>query len=102
MTSVLFVSEYFPPVVHGGGEINLSLLAKALAKKGVKVAVLTSFHNGLKRAETVNRVKVIRTLTTGKGVESIKDNIIRATVFPDSVFREVKNILKQKKFDADF
>ena len=100
MASVLFISEYFPPVVHGGGEINLLLLAKALAKKGIKVAVLTSFHKGLKRAETVNGFKVIRTLTTGKGVESIKDNIIRGAVFPDSVFREIKNILKQNKFDA--
>ena len=53
---VLFVSEYYPPKIMGGGEINLELLATALTKKGVEVLVLTSRHPGLKRVEKQERV----------------------------------------------
>ena len=53
---ILFVSEYYPPKIMGGGEINLALLAKALANKGMDVSVITSFHDNLERFETVDNV----------------------------------------------
>ena len=45
---ILFISEYFPPKIMGGGEINLFLLAKALSKQKIDVNVLTSDHQNLK------------------------------------------------------
>ena len=39
---VLFISEYFPPKIKGGGEISAYLLAKNLAKR-IDVSVLTGY-----------------------------------------------------------
>ncbi len=55
---ILFVSEYFPPKIMGGGEINLHLLAKALVKNKNEVSVLTSDHPGLKRFEEIGEIEV--------------------------------------------
>ena len=51
----LIVNEFFPPVVFGGGEISMSLLAKKLAQRNktnqAEVFVLTSHFDGLKKTE---------------------------------------------------
>ncbi len=97
---ILFVSEYFPPKTMGGGEINVELLAAGLAKKGVDVSVLTSYHLGLEKAEIKEGVTILRKLETGKNSTSIIENVKRSLIFPESVERKVKNILKEQKIDA--
>ena len=54
---VLLVTEYFPPVVYGGGEISAYLLAKNLAKH-VDVSVLTSKYDELQNYEEKDRIKI--------------------------------------------
>jgi len=68
---VLFVSEYFPPKIMGGGEINLFSIAAALSKKGIGVTVLTSFHAGLKKEEEMENIHVCRRLKTGTSPQGI-------------------------------
>ena len=75
--NLLFISEYFPPKIMGGGEINLNLLAKNLVKEGVTVSVLTSYHKGLKKYEEVAGVKVYRKLKTGDNPHTILNNLKR-------------------------
>jgi hypothetical protein len=40
---ILFVSEYYAPKIMGGGEINLEIIAKALAKEGHDISVFFCF-----------------------------------------------------------
>ena len=96
---VLFVSEYYPPQVMGGGEINLSLLTEALAKRSVEVTVLTSFYQEALRYEEKKGVKICRFLKTGSKPEGILTNVQRSYTFPRSVIKEVKCILKKEKYD---
>lgn len=100
MTSVLFISEYFPPIVHGGGEINISLLAKALVKKGISVTVLTGRFSGQMREETVEGVRILRQLRTGRWPWSVLSNIIRSVFFERSVVTSVQKILKTTSFSV--
>ena len=97
---VLLVSEYFPPIIHGGGEISAYLLAKTLTKKGIDVSVLTSHFDEMERYEVKDNFKIYRKLKTGKGPHNIKENIKRATIFNDSVKREVKRLDKIENFDV--
>ena len=97
---LLFVSEYYPPKVMGGGEINLELLARALAKKGVEVFVLTSAHFGLRETEEKEGVTIYRKLRTGDNPSGLVENVKRSLVFPKSVVEEVKNITKKQQFEA--
>lgn len=92
---VLLVSEYYPPIVMGGGEINAALVAKALSKQGVKVSVLTSFQEGLPAEEEGEGITIYRRLRTASGVSSLRDNLWRSMVLPRSVVREVKKIHTQ-------
>ena len=97
---ILFISEYFPPKIMGGGEINLSLLAKSLAKSGVNVSILTSHHQGLKRFEEQEGVKIYRLLNTGDNPEGILNNFKRSYSYPRSIIKQVKRISQKKTFDA--
>ena len=97
--NILFVAEYFPPKIMGGGEINLFLLAKNLSKKGIKVYVLTSFFKGLKKYEKISGINVYRILKTGKNVNNFIDNFIRSFIFPKSIIKEVKKLKKELKLD---
>ena len=97
---LLFVSEYFTPKEMGGGEINLRLLAKKLAKEGVEVSILTSYFTGLKKVEEIDGIKVYRTLTTGDDPSSVKSNITRSLIFPHSIVKEIKKLTKKQSFDA--
>ena len=96
---VLFVSEYFPPKIMGGGEINLFSIAAALSKKGIGVTVLTSFHAGLKKEEEMENIHVYRRLKTGTSPQGILNNLKRSAAFPRSVGKEVTKITKEQKID---
>ncbi|MBI2125523.1 glycosyltransferase family 4 protein [Candidatus Woesearchaeota archaeon] len=96
---VLFVSEYYPPKIMGGGEINLELLATALAKKKVGVFVLTSHHAGLEKKELKNGVTIYRRLKTGRTPSGMVENVKRSLVFPKSVIEKAGIIIKEQKID---
>ncbi|MFH2027619.1 MAG: glycosyltransferase family 4 protein [Nanoarchaeota archaeon] len=96
---ILFVSEYFPPKVMGGGEINLFLLAKSLVKNRIKVSVLTSHFKGLKKYEKIEGIDVFRRLKSGNKVDNVLDSITRSLVFPKSVKEEMKRINKEIDLD---
>ncbi len=98
--NILFVTEYFPPKIMGGGEINVSILAKALANNGMDVQVLTSYHQGLQKYELVDKVKVHRTLATADNPHGIRNNLKRSWSFPGSVVREVRKIVTERKIEA--
>jgi glycosyltransferase involved in cell wall biosynthesis len=93
---VLFISEYFPPNVKGGGEISCFLLAKHLIKRGVEIHVLTSNSKGSKEIEGIN---IHRNLKTGKNPSSIFSNIKRTLAFPNSVKKETKKLIRKYNFD---
>ncbi len=96
---ILFVSEYYPPIVMGGGEINLSIIASALVDKKINVTVLTSFQPGLKKQEQVNGVKIYRYLLTGKNPLSLFENLKRSLWFTNSIIKQAVLLHKQQKFD---
>src|SRR3989338_8407644 len=97
---ILFVSEYYPPKVMGGGEINLQLLATALARRGVEVFVLTSHHHGLKRVEKKEGVIIYRQLKTGNNPTGIVENLKRSFAFPKSIVEEVQEIVLKQQIEA--
>ena len=97
---LLFISEYFPPNIMGGGEINLFLLAKSLVKNNIEVSILTSYNRGLKKFEKVRGINVYRKLKTGKNPRGIFNNFQRSFVFPRSVLKEAVKL--NKKIDFDF
>jgi len=96
---VLFISEYYSPVVMGGGEINLKQVAEALAKSKINVSVLTSAAPGLNKTEIVNSVRVFRNLKTGEKPQGIINNLNRSLVFPKSIVRETIKLQRKHKFD---
>lgn len=91
---ILFVSEYYPPIIKGGGEINLQILTEELARNDFTVTVLTSYNSKLPINEVKNGVNIIRRLRNGKNPENIISNIKRAFVLPKSIIIEVKKISK--------
>jgi len=97
---VLFVSEYYPPKIMGGGEINLELLATALTKKNIEVIVLTSAQQGLPAKEKKDGVTIYRRLKTGDHPSGLKENLKRSLIFPKSVMEEVTTLAKLHQVDA--
>lgn len=95
---ILFISEYFPPHVTGGGEISCNLLAKYLAIAGINITVLTSHFDNLPKEEMKEGVRILRNLKTGKDPGKIFSNIKR-TFFLNSLKKELKNLLNKEKFD---
>lgn len=96
---ILFVSEYYPPRIMGGGEINVETAAKALAKRGNEIFVLTSHHEGLKKTETKEGVTVLRRLDTGSNPSELAENVKRSFLFSKSIVKEVKAFLKKERVD---
>ncbi|PIN73325.1 hypothetical protein COV20_03785 [Candidatus Woesearchaeota archaeon CG10_big_fil_rev_8_21_14_0_10_45_16] len=86
---ILFVSEYYPPVVMGGGEINLQILAQSLDRRGHNVSVLTSCSDPLPREGHDNRVKIIRSLATGKDPSSALSNLKRYLFLARNIKKQV-------------
>lgn len=96
---ILFISEYYPPKVMGGGEINLATTAEALASQGANVFILTSRHDGLLKNEEINGVHIHRWLKTGSSPSSIFGNISRSLLFPRSVVKNILSFIKQQPVD---
>lgn len=97
--NILFIAEYFPPIIKGGGEINLFLLAKALVKRKITVHVLTSSHKRLKRFEEVEGIKIYRRLKTGSTPNSFFGNLKRSFIFPKSIVEETTKLNKEVNVD---
>ncbi|MEK6849723.1 MAG: glycosyltransferase, partial [Nanoarchaeota archaeon] len=96
---VLMVSEFFPPVTQGGGETSALALAKALAKNGQRVSVLTSRAEGLPEKSVTEGVLVIRTLGTGKTSNSFVGNIKRLGITA-SIKKELPALIDLLKPDV--
>ena len=96
---VLMVSEFFPPITHGGGETSALALAKALAKNGQRVSVLTSRAEGLPEKNVTEGVMVIRTLGTGKTSNSFAGNIKRLGITA-SIKKELPKLIDELKPDV--
>lgn len=98
---ILLVSEYFPPLIKGGGEINLALLAKALtaAPEKNEVSILTSKHPKLKTYEQKDNYNICRRLKTGNNPAKIRDNFKRSLIFPKSIEKEVRRLQAKNHFD---
>ncbi len=98
--NILFVSEYYPPKVMGGGEINCKLLVDALAKEKANVFVLTSIQEGLEKEQRDGEVVIFRRLTSGNDPQSFKENIVRSIIFPRSLRKEIRKICKEVSIDV--
>lgn len=91
--NILLVSEYFPPIVHGGGELSAYALAKALTHKGVNVSVLTSHFANLPVFEkSLDGFKIFRRLSTGKNPSSITHALKRKLIFPRTLNKELRKL----------
>ncbi|MCM2325654.1 MAG: glycosyltransferase family 4 protein, partial [Candidatus Woesearchaeota archaeon] len=91
------ISEFFPPLGKGGGEISASLLARELAKRKIDVQVLTSFEK-FKKDETIEGVKIFRRIKSGKP-NSLIGNIRRAFEFEKSLLIELEKLDTQEDYD---
>lgn len=99
--NILLVSEYFPPIVHGGGELSAYALAKALTHKGVNVSVLTSHFDNLPVfEESLDGFKIFRRLSTGKNPSSITHALKRKLVFPYTLNKELKKLENEIRPDV--
>lgn len=96
---ILFVAEYFSPVVQGGGEINLAQTAQALVQAGQEVHLLTSHSIGLPVQEERQGLQIHRHLRSGKSPFGIISQVQRRFLFSRSVIRETARLQKQLKFD---
>ncbi len=65
--NILFVSEYFYPRA-AGGEVWAWELCTELAKRGHKITVITTNHDDLKTAETVQGVRILRPVKSPKHI----------------------------------
>ena len=57
---ILFLCDYFPPFAPGGAEWSSYYSAKALARKGEEIIVLTPNYGQLPKIERKQGFKVIR------------------------------------------
>lgn len=84
----------------GGGEINVLSLAKGLAERDHTVTVITSAQKGLLSYERVAGIQVHRLLNTGNSAAGIKSNIIRSSLFPRSLAKELPPFLEKNQVDV--
>ena len=94
---ILLVSEYFPPVVHGGGEVSAQLLAEALDKAGYEVHILTSLPGASDFPS--GHIVVHRTLRTGNPL-SLSGSVRRMVLLPWQIRREVTRLHELYRFDV--
>ncbi len=96
---ILLVSEYYPPLIFGGGEISSKILAESLSKKGLEIHVLTSKHKKAPKYELKNKIKIYRRLKTGLNPNSITENIKRVLHLQKSLKQEIRKLDKKEKYD---
>ncbi|MFH1376319.1 MAG: glycosyltransferase [Candidatus Woesearchaeota archaeon] len=95
----LLITEYFPPIIHGGGEISAYSLAQALAKNNIEVHVLTSYFPNLKKYEEKDNIKIYRLLETGLNPRKLTDNIKRNILLKRSIKKYATELNKKENFD---
>ncbi len=94
---ILFISEYYPPIIMGGGEINLSTLANSLAQtKDIKVSILTSSSPNLPEIEIHPNLTIYRRLHTGSSPSSLLGNLSRLLFLKHSINKQTKKIIQQQ------
>jgi glycosyltransferase involved in cell wall biosynthesis len=96
---ILFISEFYPPKILGGGEVNLQEMAQALTQDA-EVSVLTSSFEDLPSYERSNEVKIYRKLRTGNSASGLWNNFQRSFIFPSSIVKEVKKLARKENFDT--
>lgn len=57
---VLLVNSLYPPIIIGGAEVSVSLLAKALAEQSIDVTVASLHEEKTVSVETIDGVKIYR------------------------------------------
>ncbi len=92
---ILFISEYYPPKIMGGGEINLQTIAHALAKENHTISILTAKFPHLPTHETLNNVHIYRTLKTGTTPNSLIQNLKRRIFFPPSIIKQTISLIRK-------
>ena len=97
--SVLFISEFYPPTVHGGGEISCQMLAQNLAKAGMAITVLTNRVPGLPAEQTEKGVRILRKLSTGKP-NRLSSAFARVVLFQRSLLRETRKLIDAGEFST--
>ena len=99
---ILLVTEYYPPVIYGGGEIGAQMLARGLSLQGMQVTVLTSAAPGKNNEaseKNENGIRVLRLLETGNP-RTMLGNIKRRLVFGASAKKHIKKIDGQEHFEV--
>lgn len=99
---MLLVTEFYPPVIYGGGEIGARVLAETLMKHGIKAVVLTSELKNKKiknKEKTVEKgVEVYRILKTGDPL-SFFGNIKRLIFFHRTLTEKIQFLDQRENFD---
>jgi len=96
---ILFISEYYPPIIMGGGEINLAQIAQELARQKHEIIVLTSYFPTLATEEVVQGVTILRKLKTGMKTSTLGGNFQRRFFFPRSIRREAHKVITTQNPD---
>lgn len=96
---VLLVNEYYPPLIQGGGEINLELLAKNLAHSGIDTHVLTGKAGNLSVYERRDGVKIHRSFPVSHKVSGIIDNLKRYLFLERKLCRSIRALHQEHDFD---
>ncbi len=108
---ILFISEYYPPQIMGGGEINLSTLVNALAAQNqnnpttnqepITISILTSSSPNLPKIEIHPNLTIYRRLTTGSTPSSLLGNLSRFLFLKHSILKQTKKITQQQNHPID-
>ena len=96
---VLLITEYFPPIIHGGGELSAQTLANSLTENKIETHILTSYFPKLQKHEEKDKIIIHRRLKTGLNPRKITDNIKRVIFLQKSIKKQAKKLNKKYKFD---
>ncbi len=112
---ILFISEYYPPITMGGGEINLATLVTALANppqnnpntptntrtEDIKISILTAKHTSLPEIEIHPNLTIYRRLRTGSSPSELLGNLSRLLFLKRSIITQTKKLLEQQNNPID-
>jgi glycosyltransferase involved in cell wall biosynthesis len=94
---VLIANYEFPPVGGGGSKASFAL-ARALARRGQQVTVLTSGHPGAPSVEVIHNIRVHRVWSWRKGVHDC--GLRGAITFLISALPRLRSILRSEDIDV--
>jgi len=110
---ILFISEYYPPAIMGGGEINLQTLINSLTNsttntppnptntQNIHISLLTSSSPNLPKIEIHPNLTIYRHLTTGSSPSSLLGNLSRLLFLKHSILKQTKKIIQQQNHPID-